>query len=98
MRKVKIPGKAIIATARKIAIFIWHMLTEGAAFDTGKMVDKKLAKVSGAMKKEAEAATDSESLAQEVLFESKEKSFEVTVEKKITEKTGVARKKRKKAG
>jgi hypothetical protein len=50
------------------------------------------------MKKEAEATADSESLAQEALFESKEKSFEVTVEKKITGKTGVARKKRKKAG
>jgi transposase len=53
MKKTKIPGKAIIATARKVTVFIWHMLSKEAAFDVEKMVDKKLEKKSEVMSQEA---------------------------------------------
>jgi transposase len=49
MKKGKGSGRAIIATARKIAVVIWHMLSEDAEFDIGKMVDQKLAKKSESM-------------------------------------------------
>jgi len=44
MEKTKIPGKAVIATARKAAVIVWHMLGEEAEFDIGKMADRKPAK------------------------------------------------------
>jgi hypothetical protein len=44
MKQSKGSGKAIIATARKMAVIIWHMLTEEAEFELAKMVDRKLAK------------------------------------------------------
>jgi hypothetical protein len=37
-------GKTITSTARKLAVIIWHMLSEDVAFDVGKMVDGKLRK------------------------------------------------------
>jgi hypothetical protein len=55
MKKTKIPGKAIIATARKITVFIWHMLSKEVSFDVEKMVDKKLEKKSEVMSQEAKA-------------------------------------------
>jgi transposase len=49
MKKGKGSGRAIIATARKIATIIWNMLTEDAEFEIGQMVDQKLAKKSESM-------------------------------------------------
>ena len=49
MKKSKGSGKAIIATARKMATVIWNMLTEDVEFDIGLMVDQKLAKKSEQM-------------------------------------------------
>jgi transposase len=34
-------GKSIIATARKVAVIIWHMLSEGTAFNAGFMADRE---------------------------------------------------------
>jgi len=62
MKKGKGSGKAIIATARKMATVIWHMLTEEVEFDIVKMVDRKLAKKAEAMRK-------SDGLAQDALVE-----------------------------
>jgi transposase len=39
-------GKSIIATARKLAVIIYHMLSEGKDFDTEKMLSLHLARVS----------------------------------------------------
>jgi transposase len=44
LKQNKGSGKAIIASARKMAVIIWHMLTETAEFELAKMVDRKLAK------------------------------------------------------
>jgi len=53
LKRNKIPGKAIIATARKIAVIIWHMLCLGVEFDITKMVDRKLAKKAESMRNSA---------------------------------------------
>ncbi|MDR2795372.1 MAG: hypothetical protein LBB47_01520 [Spirochaetaceae bacterium] len=37
-------GKTIVSTAQKMAAVIQHILGEGAVFDLGRMVDRKLAK------------------------------------------------------
>jgi transposase len=91
MRKTKIPGKAIIATTRKMAVIIWKMLNEDVGFDLEKMVNRKLAK-------KAEAMSESVRLAHTALIERQE-------EPKIPErgttrkkKTGVARKEKRKVG
>jgi transposase len=39
LKKTKGTGKAIIATARKLATTIWHMLTEGVEFDMRRMIE-----------------------------------------------------------
>ena len=89
MRKNKIPGKVIIATARKVATIIWHMLSEDAEFDIGKMLDQKLLK-------KAEAMSNSAGLATTALKEQQEKSKESKTGSKREKTTGVAREKRKK--
>ena len=98
MKAAKCSGKAIIAAARKMATFIWHMLSKDAEFDVGLMVDKKLEKKSEAMSKSAK-------MAEIAVFEESNKPVLVLVpvppEKitgKIKEKAGVASKKLKKAG
>jgi len=91
MKQSKIPGKAIIATARKIATVIWHMLNEDTGFEEARMIDQKLAKKSEAMSKTAR-------LANAALVEEKEKPVAVLIGKKREKKTGVAREKRKKVG
>ena len=97
MKKNKGSGRSIIATARKLAVIIWNMLTEGVAFDEKKMVDKKLAKKAEAMRKSSgvveEPLVDEEEKAE--AKEDKKKSEGV---KKTVKKTGVARRKIKKVG
>ena len=94
MKKGKGSGKAIIATARKMATVIWNMLTEDVEFDLVKMVDRKLAR-------KAEAMSGTLRVVKEALDEGEEKPVDEKkdegVEKKA-KKTGVARKtsKRKK--
>jgi hydrogenase maturation factor len=91
MKQSKIPGKAIIATARKIATVIWHMLNEDTEFEEARMIDQKLAKKSEAMSKTAR-------LVNAALVEKEEKPVPTLIGKKREKKAGVAREKRKKAG
>ena len=86
MKKSKIPGKAIVATARKMAVIIWHMLTEEAEFDIGKMVDRKLGKKTDAMSK-------STGIVEKALIEREKKPAVTGAEKKGVKKPGVVRKK-----
>ena len=85
MKQGKGSGKAIIATARKMATVIWYMLTDDAEFDLGKMVDRKLAK-------KAEAMSKSEGQVHNALAEQHEKPVRMRKEQKGVKKTGVASK------
>ena len=91
MKKNKIAGVAIIATARKIATIIWHMLSEDVEFDIERMTSKKGAK---------KTASESESvrLAKIALAKRQEKSKASEAGIKKDRKPGVASEKRKKAG
>jgi transposase len=74
LKKAKGSGKSIIATARKIAVIIWHMLSENVEFDMSQMIDPQLAKKTQSMrgavvmnkeswievKRESESASESE--------------------------------------
>ena len=51
LKRSKGSGKAIIATARKIAVIIWHMLTREETFNIEKAVDSKLTKKAEVMRK-----------------------------------------------
>ena len=55
MKAAKGSGKTIIATARKIAVIIWRMLSEDVEFEVGKMIDRKLARKSESMSRQAMA-------------------------------------------
>ena len=99
MKKSKGSGRSITATARKVAVIIWHMLSEEEEFDIREMVDRKLEKKSKAM---AEEAWKGEKPIKESSEESpkgrEEKPAAIRKGKKGVKKTGVARKKRKKVG
>jgi hypothetical protein len=91
MKRSKGSGRSIIATARKVAVIIWHMLSEDVEFDEAEMADRKLAKKAFAM-----SAT--ERLAKEAVAERHEKPVAIRVKAQEAKKTGVARKKREKVG
>jgi hypothetical protein len=97
MKKGKGSGKAIIATARKIAVIIWHMLSGDAEFDIGLMAGRKLAK-------ESESMSGSAWAVKQALNEGQENPVVTRCEKKgaVGQKkckvSGVAREKRKKVG
>jgi len=99
LKKYKGTGRAIIATARKVAMMIWHMLSEDVEFDLTKMVDKNLAKKSEAMRATAAAKEEAPIKEEEVVVvvrsmtEGKKKDDGV---RKNTKGTGVASKKGKK--
>jgi len=99
MKKSKGSGKAIIATARKVAVIIWNMLTRDAEFNQEKMVDKKLAKKSDSMGgtegMAKEALAEGEGQKKPAIAGDKKKGECV---KKAKKGTGVAREKIKKAG
>jgi len=97
MKRNKGSGKTIIATARKVAVIIWHMLTEEANFEVEKMTARKLAKTSESMKRSVR--TDEEIPAKEGTKNiEKTKPAVNRIEKKVIKKAGVARKKIEKAG
>jgi hypothetical protein len=50
LKRNKGSGKSIIATARKLAMIIWHMLSKGEAFDAERMTDKTLARKAVSMR------------------------------------------------
>jgi len=91
MKTAKGSGKSIIATARKMAVVIWHMLSKNVEFDIGLMVDRKLEKKSEAMNKAAR-------LTDQTIAGKQEKPAAKKAETKIIQKTGVARKTKKKVG
>ena len=99
MKRSKGSGKSITATARKVAVIIWHMLSEEEEFDIRKMVDRKLGKKSEAM---VDEAWKGEEISNEGAKESpkgrEEKPMAIRKGKKGVIKTGVAGKKRKKVG
>jgi len=109
MKSAKGSGKSIIATARKMTVIIWHMLSEDASFDIEKMVDRKLAKKSESMSRQARAEEVEVEIADVGIIEEDENIEEKIIalfpknEKVITsdtgrKKTGVARKKLLKTG
>jgi hypothetical protein len=53
LKKNKGSGKSIIATARKVAVIIWHMLSQGESFDAAQMTGRKLAAKAEAMSRAA---------------------------------------------
>jgi hypothetical protein len=95
MKKGKGSGRAIIATARKIAVIIWNMLTGDVEFDQAKMTDARLAKKSERMSRSAGMAKEARIEAKPEITYGEKKGE--AVEKKI-QGTGVASRKRKKAG
>jgi transposase len=50
MKKAKGSGRTIIATARKMAVIVWHMLTLETSFEPKFMMDKSLLHTSAAMR------------------------------------------------
>jgi len=92
IKQSKGSGKAIIATARKIAVMIWHMLTREEMFQIERMIDPKLVKKSEVMRKTMGGKED------EFQIEKQEKPVKVKSSRKIVKKTGVARKQKKKVG
>ena len=97
MKKSKGSGRAIIATARKMAVVIWNMLTRDVEFDIGLMVDRKLAKKSESMSGMAGIVEQALNKAQEKLVQIEEVKRSEGVRKTV-KKSGVAREKRKKVG
>ena len=104
MKAMKGSGKSIIAAARKISTFIWHMLTDDVEFNLDLMLDKKLEKKSESMSrlaKQAESAmiekSDEPVLKDKPVLKTAEPVLKITRGKK-KKKAGVARKKTKKVG
>ena len=89
-------GKSIIATARKIAVIIWQMLSEDVAFNLEKMVDRKLAEKSESMSKQARAE-ENDIIEERNISKLLKNETKLIVDTR-SKKTGVARKKILKAG
>jgi len=92
IKQSKGSGKAIIATARKIAVMIWHMLTREEMFQLERMTDPKLVKKSEVMRKTMGG------MIEESHIEIQEKPVKAQNSVRIVKKTGVARDKKKKVG
>ena len=92
MKQHKGSGKAIIATARKIAVIIWHMLTGDETFKLEMMENPKLTKKVEVMRKTMGGKE------YELQVEKQEKPAKVKGSRKTVKKTGVARDKKKNVG
>ena len=103
MKSAKGSGKSIIATARKMASIIWHILTAEEDFNVEKMVDKKLEKKAESMRQATQSSNQTICCTKEKEEESpikkqKTKKLEIIqIERKDKKKTGVAGKKIKKS-
>jgi transposase len=97
MKRNKGSGKSIIATARKIAVIIWNMLTKETIFEEKRMTDGKLLKTSESMKKSVRT-NEENPVKEETRNIGKTKPMVNRNEKKVIKKTGVARKRNEKAG
>jgi transposase len=102
MKKSKGSGKSITATARKVAVIIWHMLSEDREFDASLMAGRK-------PEKETEKMGDSTALVYGALSEERKPEKKASQGKEVkpvltgknkleNKKTSVAGKKRKKVG
>jgi transposase len=91
MKERKGTGKTIVATARKMAVIIWHMLSEGVAFDLAQMVERKLAR-------KAEAMSAGAAMAEAAIAAKAVPAVREPFVLHSTQTTGVAGKKRKKVG
>jgi len=91
MKRSKGSGKSIIATARKVAVIIWNMLTNEANFEVEKMTSRSLSKKAESMSEASLACVETpiKKLAKD---ERKTESAVTRVEKKVIKKSGVARK------
>jgi transposase len=58
MKRNKGSGKSIVATARKLAVIIWTMLSRGEGFDVAQMTDGKLAAKAESMRKAGARRTE----------------------------------------
>jgi hypothetical protein len=58
MKRNKGSGKSIVATARKLAVMIWTMLTRDEGFDQAQMTDRKLAAKAESMMEAEEGGTE----------------------------------------
>ena len=90
LKQGKGSGKAIIATARKMATIIWNIITKEAEFEIEKMVDRKLAKKAEAMSHLSKSAT--------VAVDEREEQPEVTRARTKVGKRSALPVKRKKVG
>jgi transposase len=100
LRGRKGTGKSIIATARKVAVIIWHMLANDEAFDVSRMVDRKLGRKAETMSRSALLAGQA-GTEQAASGEPARQGFDVAApqeQKMKTRKAGVTGKNRKKAG
>jgi transposase len=102
MKKSKGSGKSITATARKVAVIIWHMLSEGREFDASLMAGQKCGKSAETMSNTAalaQGALAGEGKSQKKASTRKEAKTPSAVERKLkSNKTSVAGIKRKKVG
>jgi transposase len=92
-------GKSIIATARKVAVIIWHMLSAGEVFNVSHMVDRKLARKTESMRRNVLLAGQAGAQRAESSEPALPGKRATPPEKKVeTGETGVTGEKRKKAG
>jgi hypothetical protein len=89
LKQSKGSGRAIIATARTLAMIIWQMLSDDDEFDEKLMVDEQLAKKGEAMRNTGE-------LVLNAIDEKRDRPVIKNVREKKRNKTGVTSKKRKK--
>jgi hypothetical protein len=93
-------GKSIIATARKLAIIIWHMLSKDEEFSLALMADRKLGRKAETMSETALLTGQAAMKPTEGGEVSPSAPQAATPKKqdKRTKKAGVTGQKRKKAG
>jgi transposase len=102
MKKSKGSGKSIIATARKMATIIWHMLSEDVGFNLTWMLDEKLAKKADSMSRcsGGNGILDNKPTlpeSQETQIETQQKPKEKQIDGKGRKKPGVTGEKIKKS-
>jgi transposase len=93
-------GKSIIATARKLAIIIWHMLSKNEEFSLALMVDRKLGRKAETMSQialSAGQATTKPAASSETAPQAQRAAAPQKKDKRA-KKAGVTGQKRKKAG
>jgi transposase len=93
-------GKSIVATARKVAVIIWHMLKADEEFNAAFMVDRKLNDKAEEMSRNALSGgqATAEPVARNEAAPQAQRAAAPQNKNKKAKKAGVTGKKRKKAG